>query len=119
MNEKSQLMGYLHKSGKSALQIFKLLKPFMSRSGVYKTIKRFKDTGSYLPKVCSNPPRSVRTTKLVNSIRGKLRRNPERSGRQLARELQVSQTTMQNILRKDLKCYPYKKTKRQLKMLTC
>ena len=86
----------------------------MSRSGVYKTIKRFKDTGSYLPKVRSTPPRSVRTPKLVNSIRGKLRRNPERSGRQLARELQVSQTTMQNILRKDLKCYPYKKTKRQL-----
>ena len=119
MNEKSQLMGYLHKLGKSALQIFKLLKPFMSRSGVYKTIKRFKDTGSYLPKVRSTPPRSVRTPKLVNSIRGKLRRNPERSGRQLARESQVSQTTMQNILRKDLKCYPYKKTKRQLKMLTC
>ena len=53
MNEKSQLIGYLHKS---ALQIFKLLKPLVSRPGVYKTIKCFKDTGSYLPKVRSTPP---------------------------------------------------------------
>ena len=32
MNKKSQLGGYLHKSGKSTLQIFKLLKLIFTRS---------------------------------------------------------------------------------------
>ena len=114
MRDKSRLIGCLHKNGKTAGQIFKMLKPLVSRSGVYKVIKRFKDTGSYLPKVRSTPPRPVRTSKLVNAIRNKVRRNPQTSARRMAKEANVSHKTMQNVLRKDLKCFPYKKVKRQL-----
>jgi len=114
MSDKSALIANLHKSGKTAAQIFEILKPFVSRSGVYKVINRFKSTGSYLPKVRSTPPRPVRTKKLVNAIRSKLRRNPQRSARKMAKEAGVSHMTVQNVLKKDLKCRPYKKVKRQL-----
>ena len=51
----------------TAAQIFKMLKPFASRSGVFKVLKRFRDTGSYLPKVRSMPPYPVRTPKFIHS----------------------------------------------------
>lgn len=114
MSDKSEAIGVLHRSGKTAGEIFKILKPTVSRSGVFKVIKRFKDTGSYSPRVRSTPPRPVRTEKLVNSIRMKLRRNPQRSAREMAKAANISHTTVQNLLKKDLKCLPYKKVKRQL-----
>ena len=114
MSDKSALISNLHKSGKTAAQIFKILKPLVSRSGVYKVTKRFKSSGSYLPKVRSPPPRPVRTKKLVNTIRSKFRRNPQRSARKMAKETSVSHMTIQNVLKKNLKCHPYKKVKRQV-----
>ena len=114
MSDKSDAIGVFHKSGKTASKIFKILKPTVSRSGVYKVIKRFKMTGSYSPRVRSTPPRPVRTKKLVNAIRMKLRRNPQRSACGIAKAINISHTTVQNVLEKDLKCYPYKKVKRQL-----
>ena len=109
MSDKSALIANLHKSGKTAAQIFEILNPFVSRSGVYKVINRFKSTGSYLPKVRSTPPRPVRTKKLVNAIRSKLRRNPQRSARKMAREAGVSNMTAQNVLKKDLSVVPTKR----------
>ena len=108
------MIGRLHASGKTAAEIFKILKPTVSRSGVYKVIQRFKNTGSYLPKVRSTPPRPVRTPKLINAIRSKLNRNPQRSARKMPKEVNVSHMTIQNVLKKDLKCLPYKKVKKQL-----
>ena len=37
-------------------QIFKMLNPFVSRSGVFNVLKRFRDIGSYLPLVRSTIP---------------------------------------------------------------
>ena len=108
------MIGRLHASGKTAAEIFKILKPTVSRSRVYKVIQRFKNTGSYLPRVRSTPPRPVRTPKLINTIRSKLNRNPQRSARKMAKEANVSHMTIQNVLKKDLKCLPYKKVKKQL-----
>ena len=56
MSDKSDAIGVLHKSGKTASEIFKILKPSVSRSGVYKVIKRFRMTGSYSPRVRGTPP---------------------------------------------------------------
>ena len=86
----------------------------MSRSGVYKAVKRFRETGTCLPKVRSTPERYVRTKKLIKKIREKLRRNPRRSTRKLAKEANVSCSTIQRVLARDLKVKPYKSTKRQL-----
>ena len=57
----------LFESGQSPGQICKLLKSRASRSGVYKALKRFRETGSTLPKVRSTPDRKVRTPKLIKT----------------------------------------------------
>ena len=71
----------LYQDGKTAPEIFKILKGCVSRSGVFKTIKRLKETGSAQPR--------VRTEKLIKKIREKLRRNPAQSATKLAREAHV------------------------------
>ena len=80
----------LFRDGKTAPEIIKILKGSVSRSGVFKAIKRLKETGSAQPRVRSTPKRPVRTQKLVKNIREKLRRNPARSATKLAQEAQTS-----------------------------
>lgn len=104
----------LFESGQSPGKICKLLKGRASRSGVYKALKRFRETGSTLPKVRSTPDRKVRTSKLIKNTREKIRRNPERSVRKLASASGVSYGTMQKVLTSDLNLSPFKKTKAQL-----
>ncbi|XP_076067677.1 uncharacterized protein LOC143040467 [Oratosquilla oratoria] len=104
----------LSQAGKSPSEICRILKARVSRAGVYKALKRLKETGSTLPKVRSTPSRTVRTQKLIKTTREKIRRNPKRSIRMLASEAGVSYGTMQNVLKKDLCLKPYKKTKVQL-----
>ena len=104
----------LFESGQTPSQICKVLKGRVSRSGVYKALKRLKETGSVLPKVRSTPNRKVRIPKLIKNTREKIRRNPERSVRKLASAAGVSYGTMHNIIKNDLKLFPYKKTKAQL-----
>jgi transposase len=59
----------LFKSGKSALQIFALLGPHkMSERFVYRTIKRYSDTGDVVDIVKSGRPRSVRTKKAIEAV---------------------------------------------------
>ena len=65
-------------------EIFWLMKEVVSRRGVYKAVKRFKDTGTCAPRIRSDPERTVRMKKLIKKVREKLRRNPARSARQLA-----------------------------------
>ena len=71
-------------------EIFRLMKEVVSRRGVYKAVKRFKDTGTCAPRIRSDPERTVRTKKLIKKVREKLRRNPARSARQLAKDYSVS-----------------------------
>ena len=59
-------------------------------------------------------PRSARTIKLVKSTREKLRRNPKRSLRNLAKEDKVSIGTMSTILHTGLQTSPCKHQKKQL-----
>ena len=50
----------------SPAQIFKKMKGFVSLSGVYKAVKRFKETGNCSPRVRSTPKRPVRTKNLIS-----------------------------------------------------
>ena len=59
---------HCHK-GLSTAKIFRVLKGTVNRSGVYKAAKRFRETGSCLPKVRSTPERSVKTKKLIKNTR--------------------------------------------------
>ena len=88
-------------------EIFRLMKEVVSRRGVYKAVKRFKDTGTCAPRIRSDPERTVRTKKLIKKVREKLRRNPARSARQLAKDYSVSVSSMQRIHTsspKDISC---------------
>ena len=104
----------LYRDGKKASEIFKLLKGSMSQSGVFKAVKRFKETGSTQPRVRSTPKRPLRTKKLVKKVREKLRRNPARRVTKLAQEANVSPSTMRRLLKNYLQLKAYKITKRQL-----
>ena len=64
----------MHRGGKTASEILKALKGTVSRSGVFKALKRLRETGSTQPRVSRTLERPVRTKKLIKSIREKLRR---------------------------------------------
>ena len=102
------------KKGLPAAKIFQLNKRFVSRGGVYKAVKRFRETGSCAPRIRSTPEKPIRTKELIKKARERLRRNPSRSARKLAKDTSVSVSTMQRLLKDDLHVYPYKFTKRQL-----
>ena len=89
----------LFECGQSLSKICDLLKGRASRSGVYKILKRLKETGSALPKVRSTPSRKVRTPKLIKNTRENIRRNPRRSVRKLAPASGVSYGTMHTVLK--------------------
>ena len=102
------------KKGLSPAKIFRLMKRFVSRGGVYKAVKRFRETGSCAPRIRNTPEKPIRTKELIKKVRERLRRNPSRSTRKLAKDTSVSVSTMQRLLKDDLHVYPYKFTKRQL-----
>ena len=60
-------------------EIFRLMKEVVSRRGVYKAVKRFKDTGNCAPRIRSDPERTVRTKKLI--------KRSERSGGEILQEV--------------------------------
>ena len=105
--------GY-YKKGLPPAKIFRLMKRFVSRGGVYKAVKRFRETGSCAPRIRSTPEKPIRKKELIKKVRERLRRNPSRSARKLAKDTSVSVSTMQRLLKDDLHVYPYKFTKRQL-----
>ena len=102
------------KKGLPPAKIFRLMKRFVSRGGVYKAVKRFRETESCAPRIRSTPEKPIRTKELIKKVRERLRRNPSRSARKLAKDTSVSVSTMQRLLKDDLHVYPYKFTKRQL-----
>ena len=59
----------LFKTGKIPSEIFKLLKPRVSRSGVHKVLKRLRETGPALLKVRSTQSRRVRTSNFIKNTR--------------------------------------------------
>ena len=79
-----------------------------------RTLDRYEDTKGINDRSRSGRPRSQRTPKLVKAVREKIRRNPKRSMRKLAKEYQTSPMTMHRLCRNDLGMYPFKLKKCQL-----
>jgi transposase len=103
--EKHDLILAAFCAGHSAPAIVTMLKSTVSRATVFKVIKEFKTTGKTMkkPHDCKKP---VCTPEMKKRIKSKLRRNPNRSIRQLAKEESVSKTTMWHLIRKDLGMFP-------------
>ena len=88
-------------NGTTLKDILKMLnKPL---STVYTVIKRFQMTGRVKRKPGSVLKGSFRTPQLIKAVKGRISRNPVRSMRKMANEQSVSEQTIRNEVRKDLK----------------
>ena len=74
----------------------------ITRSCVYRTISRLRDTGSIQDRPRSGRPRTCRTKERISRIREKIRQNPERSARKLALEEDIDNRSTRLILQIDL-----------------
>ena len=61
MSSICEAISKLHKSGNKPWEIFRILKPCVTRTGVYMVLKCIGETGSPLPRVRSTPKCPVRT----------------------------------------------------------
>jgi transposase len=92
--------------------IIRRLKPEnIGKMFIYRTIKRFQETGKYSIKPKTGRKRTVRTEKVIKQVRERFRRNPAQSARYVAKDMGLARTTMQLILKKDLGMTAYKKQK--------
>lgn len=75
----------------------------ISRCAVYKIKKKLESTGTMQRKPGSGRPRSVRTKSMINKVKRRIQSNPVRSMRKMAKELRVGRSSMQRIVKNDLR----------------
>lgn len=110
MDAKRELIIDLHKKNIRNIDIFrKLCGIGVNKKLISRTIKRFKETGTFRTKKKPGRNKSIRTPKLIKVVRERIRRNPAQSGSKMAKDLNVSQSTMQRVLKHDLGLIAYKK----------
>ena len=81
----------LHRVGKSAGEIFQLLKKLkITRLFVYRTVQRFLETGSVKDHPREGRPRTLRTPAVQKAVAARIRRNPVWKQSAIARELNIS-----------------------------
>lgn len=112
MSELRQLILRKHQEGKENHQFRKELVDLnVSKKMVKSTLKRFYETGQLTDRKRSGRPRTGRTPSKIKVVRERLRRNPARSIRKLAAELNMSTSTTHRLLHEDLRMRPFKKRK--------
>lgn len=99
-----------YERGMTIKEIVKLVRPIgIKQRFVYRTVKRLQETGSIKDRKRSGRPRTARTKERIRRVQMKIQRNPQRSARKLAKEEGVSDFSMRQIIKVDLKLKPYKK----------
>ena len=102
----------LHNEGVSPSEIAKRLEMYLAT--VCKQIKRYKELGTLDDRPRSGRPVTATTKKNKEKIRSRIRRNPRRSMRQMAKDIQISEGSVRKIVKKQLKLHPYKLAKAHL-----
>lgn len=74
----------------------------ISRCAVYKIKQKLRSTGTATRKPGTGRPRSARTKDAINKIKRRIKSNPVRSMRKMAKEVNVGRSTVHRIVRKDL-----------------
>ena len=97
MSKKRAAIIELHRAGKTNSGIIKILKA--AKSTVYHTVNRFKYLNSTLDRPRNSRPQTSRTLKVINAVPARILRNPKRSMRKMACEIDVSEKTMRNIVK--------------------
>ena len=112
MSELRKVILQKHQAGKTNKQICQELSEFhVSRWMVYRTLRRFRETGKLSDRKRTGRPRSVRTRQKIKVVKERVRRNPARSIRKMAKDLNISECTMRRILHEDLGLRAFKKRK--------
>lgn len=105
----------LREQGLSYGQIAKRLEDMkVSKHKAFLTYKRYQQTGSLEDRPRSGRPRSVRTPRVIKSVREKIRRSKKRSMRKMAVEANMSDRSMRRLVKRDLGMRSYHMQKRQL-----
>ena len=94
----------LNRAGHSYFDIVKIIKNLTTTcKTVYNVIERYKETGGISDKPRSGRSRSARTPKLKQIVRGKIKRNSERSIQKMAKDHSVAcGTTMYSLVAKNI-----------------
>jgi len=93
----------LFKCNKTPTEIFNLLKLLkIMKKFVYRTIKRFNELKTIDDKPRSGRPRETRTNAAVKAVTQRIRRNPLRKQKIMAREMKIPPRTMSRIIKEDL-----------------
>jgi inhibitor of nuclear factor kappa-B kinase subunit alpha len=102
----------LFMEGRRQCEIVRELAPLkISHQLVSKTIQRYKELGNSKNRRRSGRSRSAITARIIKIVRNRLRRNPQRSARKMAQQIQISEKSVRRILKKELKVKPFKKKK--------
>lgn len=106
---------YLKQKGKTITAIAEFFG--VHRDTISDAIRRFEQSGSNKNRSGSGRPRTATSVVNQEAVSNEIAANPStkfNSARKLARRLLISRRSVQRILRRDLKLFPYKMKKRQL-----
>lgn len=76
--------------------------PKINRQQVYRALTIYKETGGYSKRYGGGRSRTIRTAANIRKVRDKVARNPQRSLRKMAKEANMSATSMRRIAKEDL-----------------
>ena len=100
----------LFRNGSTTAQILRALNfPMKRRNFVYRTINRFRETGSLSDKPRSGRPVTATTRKMKSAVRSRVWRNPHRSVRKMALELKISRGSLRRIVNRNLGLSSFKR----------
>lgn len=105
---------YLHQHNKTTTDIAKLFN--VHRKTVRDAIARYNETGSHKNRKGSGRPRTATSRRNQCAVMVAISKNPSsrvNSARKLGRRLGISRRSVQRILRRDLRLFPYKLKTRQ------
>ena len=97
-----------YKNGDGTTKIFQDLNGIISLSTVERWCRIIRESGSINLSKPSGRPRTIRTKGAIQKVKARLNRQKLVSSRKLARELGISRTTVQRILKNDLELKAYK-----------
>ena len=102
-----------YENGDGLTKIFRNLGGVVSLQTVKLWIKMIRETGSINRCYSPGRPRTIRTKNNIQKVKQRLAKKKKKpSTRRLAAEMKISRKrSVQQILREDLGCFPYKKIK--------
>ena len=76
---------------------------------LYHVVKKINELGTSEDCPRIRRPCTARSKKMIKAVQERLRRNPKRSAREVAKDMNVSVTSMRRIIKMTSSCFPYEK----------